>query len=73
MDKGGNLQPGADCAAYYTAIAAVCGTPCFIWDNAALPGDGALFGPLGREGLDVVYPEIVDGIIPCARQGTHGE
>ena len=72
-DKGGNLQARADYAAFFTASAAACGIPCFIWDNAAFSGDGELFGLLDREKPVAVYPEMVNSIIAYSFEGMDGK
>ena len=59
-DKGGNVQPRIDCAAYFTAYASSRGITCCWWDDIS-------FMLLDRSNCTWKQPEIVQAINRYAR------
>lgn len=59
-DKGGNVQPRIDCAAYFTAYASSRGITCCWWDDIS-------FMLLDRSNCTWKQPEIVAAINKYAR------
>ncbi len=59
-DKGGNVQPRIDCAAYFTAFASSRGITCCWWDDIS-------FMLLDRSNCTWKQPEIVQAINKYAR------
>ncbi|WP_295085252.1 cellulase family glycosylhydrolase [Ruminococcus sp.] len=62
-DKGGNVQPRIDCAAYFTAFASSRGITCCWWDDIS-------FMLLDRSNCTWKQPEIVQAINKYARGDT---
>ncbi|MBQ6646209.1 MAG: glycoside hydrolase family 5 protein [Clostridia bacterium] len=60
--KGDNLSSRVEHAAFYVAVAASRGIPCFWWDNNAFSGNGELFGLIRRGQLKWEYPQIVEAM-----------
>ena len=59
-NKYNNTESRIEFAAYYIAAARARGMTCCWWDNNAFIGSGENFGLLNREGVNWVYPEIVE-------------
>lgn len=50
-------------AEYYIKKATAIGVPCVLWDNGYFEGTGERFGVINRETLQIVYPDLIKGLM----------
>ncbi|OUM68195.1 family 5 glycoside hydrolase [Piromyces sp. E2] len=50
-------------AEYFIKKATALGVPCVLWDNGLFEGKGELFGMVNRKTLEIVFPDVVNGLM----------